>query len=62
MGLKFKKIHAGKNDCILFHGDNVALTKCLECGASRYKRRTDEGGDGEETRYRFPRKVLGTSL
>jgi hypothetical protein len=32
MGLKFKKIHACKNDCILFHGDNVALTECLSVG------------------------------
>ena len=37
MGLKFEKIHACKNDCILFYGDNVALTKCPKCGTSHYK-------------------------
>ena len=55
--LKFKKIHACKNDCILFHGDNVALTECPKCGTSRYKQRTDEGDDGKEMRYRVPWKV-----
>ena len=37
MGLKFEKIHACKNDCILFYGDNVALTECPKCGTSHYK-------------------------
>jgi len=57
MGLKFEKIHACKNDCILFHGDNVALTKCPNCGTSRYKWRTDEGDDSKETHRRVPSKV-----
>ena len=37
MGLKFEKIHACKNDCILFHGDYEADTKCPKCGTSHYK-------------------------
>jgi hypothetical protein len=37
MGLKFEKIHACKNDYIIFRGDNVALTKCPKCGTSCYK-------------------------
>ena len=37
MGLKFEKIHACKNDCILFRGDNAALNDCPKCGTSRYK-------------------------
>ena len=57
MGLKFEKIHACKNDCILFRGDNASLTECPKCGTSRYKRRTNEGDDGEETRRIVPRKV-----
>ena len=57
MGLKFKKIHACKNDYIMFRGDNPALTECPKCGTSSYKRRTDEGDDDEETRHRVPRKV-----
>jgi hypothetical protein len=51
MGLKFKKIHACKNDCILFCGDNAALTECPKYGTSRYKRRTDEGDDDEEVHH-----------
>jgi hypothetical protein len=57
MGLKFKKIHACKNDCILFCGDNAALTECPKYGTSRYKRRTDEGDDDEEVHHWVPRKV-----
>ena len=57
MGLKFEKIHACKNDCILLRGDNAALTEWPKCGTSRYKQRTDGGDDGEETRRRVPRKV-----
>ena len=57
MGLKFEKIHACKNDCILFRGDNVVLTECPKCGTSHYKRRTDKGDDGEERHHRVPRKV-----
>jgi hypothetical protein len=58
MELKFEKIHACKNDCILFHGNNAALTECPKYGTSRYKQRTNEGDDGEETRRRVPRKVV----
>ena len=57
MGLKFEKIHACKNDCILFHGENAGKEECPKCGTSRYKRRIDEGDDGEETRCRVPRNV-----
>ena len=57
MGLKFEKIHACKNDCILFRGDYEANTECPKCGTSRYKRRTEEGGDDEKMRRRVPRKV-----
>ena len=57
MGLKFDKIHACKNDYIMFCGDNAALTECPKCGTSCYKRRADEGDDGKETRRRVPRKV-----
>ena len=57
MGLKFEKIHACKNDYILFRGDNEALTECPKCGTSRYKQRIDESDDDEEMRRRVPRKV-----
>jgi hypothetical protein len=58
MGLKFEKIDACKNDCILFRGkDYEKLHACPKCGTSRYKQTTDEGDDGEVTRRRAPRKV-----
>ncbi|CAD6253799.1 unnamed protein product [Miscanthus lutarioriparius] len=44
--LEKMKIHACKNVCILFRGDNAALTECPKCGISRYKRRNDKGDDG----------------
>jgi hypothetical protein len=47
MGLKFEKIHACKNDCILFCGENALLTECPNFGTSSYKWRTDKGDDGE---------------
>jgi hypothetical protein len=57
MGLEVEKIHACKNDCILYHGkENSKLTQCPECGVSRYKRRND-GGD-EDKRHGAPRKVV----
>ena len=37
MGLKFAKIQAYKNDCIMFRGDYEADTECPKCGTSRYK-------------------------
>ena len=55
MGLEVEKIHAFKNDCILFRGDNADLIECPECGVSRYKRRKD-GGDYKR-KNGAPRKV-----
>jgi Zn ribbon nucleic-acid-binding protein len=57
MGLEVEKIHACKNDCILYHGEeNVKLTECPECGVSRYRRRND--GSDEDKRHGAPRKVI----
>jgi Zn ribbon nucleic-acid-binding protein len=55
MGLEVEKIHACKNDCILYRGDNAELTECPECGTSRYKRRNDRGD--EDKRHGAPQKV-----
>jgi hypothetical protein len=33
LGIKVEKIHARKNDCVLFRGDLADLTECPECGA-----------------------------
>ena len=38
LGMEVEKIHACKNDCILFRGEHADLTECPECGAPRYKR------------------------
>jgi hypothetical protein len=37
LGMEVEKIHACKNDCVLFCGDHADLTECPECGAPRYK-------------------------
>ena len=34
MGLKFEKIDACKNNCILFNGDNKNATECPKCQTS----------------------------
>jgi predicted nucleic acid-binding Zn-ribbon protein len=56
MGLKVEKVHACKNGCILFHGDNEALTECPKCGTSLYKWRSNAGDDNKEMRHRVPMK------
>jgi len=58
MGLKFEKIDACKNDCILFHGDNKEATEYSKCQPSRYKQRIDEGASDVEMRRKVPRKVV----
>jgi len=37
LGIDVEKIHACKNDCVLFRGDHADLTECPECGAPHYK-------------------------
>ena len=55
LGLEVEKIHACKNDCILFRGDHANDTECPKCQTSRYKRKND-GGD-EVRRHGAPQKV-----
>ena len=55
LGLEVEKIHACKNDCILFRGDHANDTECPKCQTARYKRRND-GGD-EVRRHGAPQKV-----
>jgi len=55
LGLEVEKIHACKNDCILFRGDHANDTECPKCQTTRYKRRND-GGD-EVRRHGAPQKV-----
>ena len=37
LGLEVEKIHACKNDCILFRGDHANDTECQKCQTARYK-------------------------
>jgi hypothetical protein len=47
LGLEVKKIHACKNDCILYRGSEYEdLEKCSICGLDRFNRRKD-GNDDE---------------
>jgi len=57
MGLKFEKLHACKDDCILFCGDYEAYIECPKCKASHYKQIIDASDDSEGMRRKVPRKV-----
>jgi hypothetical protein len=37
LGLEVEKIHACRNDCMLFHNEDAMLEECRVCGTSRYK-------------------------
>lgn len=56
LGLEVERIHACKNDCILFHGEHADLKECPKCKTSRYKCRKD-GGNEERTKG-APRTVV----
>jgi hypothetical protein len=54
--LEVERIHACKNDCVMFRGDDYeALTECPECGFPQYKRRFDGGDD--KRKHGAPYKV-----
>jgi hypothetical protein len=39
LGIEVEKIHACKNNCVLFRGDYADLNKCPKCGYDQYKRK-----------------------
>ncbi|KAL3583085.1 hypothetical protein D5086_017417 [Populus alba] len=41
LGLRYQKIDMCPNFCILYYLENAEMTKCMTCGHSRYKPRTD---------------------
>jgi hypothetical protein len=43
LGLGYQKIDMCPNFCMLYYLENDELTKCMTCGHSRYKPRTDRG-------------------
>jgi hypothetical protein len=62
LGLEVKKIHACKNDCILYYGPEYEdLEKCPICGLDRFNHRKDGGDDENCNRNRRkdgPKKVF----
>ena len=57
MGMKYKKIHACPNDCILYRNGYEDLSECPKCKTARYKVR--KGGDcGNKLVKWQPLKVL----
>ncbi|CAH9057952.1 unnamed protein product [Cuscuta europaea] len=42
LGLDYQKIHACRNDCILFHKQHSDLESCPTCGESRWKEKKME--------------------
>ncbi|XP_021974739.1 uncharacterized protein LOC110869833 [Helianthus annuus] len=59
MGLEVERIHACPNDCMLYRNEFKNDHTCFNCGASRYKRKseTDEVDD-DVTKNGPPAKVL----
>jgi hypothetical protein len=62
LGLEVEKIHACRNDCILYRGREYKdLEKCPICGLNRFNHRKD-GGDDENCninrRKGGPKKVF----
>jgi hypothetical protein len=62
LDLEVKKIHAYKNDCILYHGPEYKdLEKCPICGHDRFNHRNDGSDDENCNRNRRkcgPKKVF----
>jgi hypothetical protein len=50
LGIEVEKIHACKDNCVLFCGDYPDLDKFPKCGYDRYKRKKDGGDDMLMTR------------
>jgi hypothetical protein len=60
LSLEVEKIHACKNDCILYRGEEYEdLEKCPICGLDRFNHRKD-GGDDDNCNKRkgWPKKVF----
>jgi hypothetical protein len=55
LGLEVEKIHACRNDCILFRNKDSMFEKCHVCGISRYKQNNkniDEDDMGENKKVK----------
>jgi len=59
MGMKYQKIHACPNDCILYRHEFEEMKKCLKCRVSWYKvNDDDECSNDESIKKDPPMKVL----
>jgi hypothetical protein len=57
LDLEVEKIHACKNDCILYHGvEYKDLEKCPICGLDRFNHRKDGGDDENYNRRKYGHK------
>jgi hypothetical protein len=59
LGIEVEKIHACKNNCVLFHGDYADFDKCPKCGYDQYKRKKDGGDDNNANDKNEPGEILG---
>ena len=57
VGMEYQKIHACRNDCILYRNQFAELCKCLTCGVSRYKVKDNESSDERTINSEHPAKV-----
>ncbi|XP_006586481.1 uncharacterized protein [Glycine max] len=57
VGLEYKKIHACRNDCVLYRKEFAKLRNCPTCGVSRYKQNDGEYIDDVATSNPRPAKV-----
>jgi hypothetical protein len=60
MGLRYEKIPACRNDCMLFWKDNKDLDSCLKCGQFKWKDEVHLDDDGQHisASKKHPAKVL----
>jgi hypothetical protein len=59
LGIEVEKIHACKNNCVLFCGNYADLDKCPKCGYDRYKRKNDGGDDNNADDENEPGEIRG---
>jgi hypothetical protein len=58
IGLKVEKIHAFRNDCMLFHNEDSMLEECLICGISRYKQNDKNINEDDMRENKKVKRVL----
>jgi hypothetical protein len=59
LGIEVEKIHACKNNCVLFCGDYADLDKCPKYGYDRYKRKQGGGDDNNVDDEKEPDDIRG---